>query len=338
VRRVLALTLTLLALALPAGAAAYPWPVAPFKRQHPIRGNFGDPRTIFELGIFQNGVDGPGDFSFHNGVDISAPDDTPVYPVVTGVAHVVNNETITVRAGFTTFQYFHITPTVFEGETVVASRTVIGLVAQPYEHVHLSEIDGTKIVNPLTTGHLAPYADHTRPTVDEVLFRNEKGDRIGPVGVCGKISIAASAWDRPSIPVPGSFAGLPVAPALVTWQLFKLATPKLTRLTPRTPAADFRYTLPINDLFWTVYARGTYQNAPRFGLQQFGEMPGRFLYSLTPDLDTRTLRNGVYALAVIATDMRGNNGGVTQRFAVFNTASGCPAGPVAGPPTPPRTP
>jgi hypothetical protein len=46
----------LLALALPAAAAAYSWPVRPFNKQHPIRGFFGDPRTVFENGVLAGGL------------------------------------------------------------------------------------------------------------------------------------------------------------------------------------------------------------------------------------------------------------------------------------------
>ena len=77
-----------------AGVAAYPWPVKPFNKQHPIRANFGDPRTVFLGSIFDDGLSGPGTFLFHNGVDISAPDGTPVYPVVSGTAHVDAENTL----------------------------------------------------------------------------------------------------------------------------------------------------------------------------------------------------------------------------------------------------
>ena len=45
----LALTaiLAVAVLAVAASAQAYPWPLKPFNRQHPIRANFGDPRTRF---------------------------------------------------------------------------------------------------------------------------------------------------------------------------------------------------------------------------------------------------------------------------------------------------
>jgi hypothetical protein len=60
------------------GLSPYPWPVAPVHRRHPVRGNFGDPRTVL--------TGGEGAFSFHNGVDVSACPGNHVYPVVSGIS------------------------------------------------------------------------------------------------------------------------------------------------------------------------------------------------------------------------------------------------------------
>ena len=74
----------------PASASAtssesYGWPVKPFDRRHPVRGSFGDPRTVFTAPPTTAGVlHGAGQFSFHEGVDISAPNGTAVYPVRDG--------------------------------------------------------------------------------------------------------------------------------------------------------------------------------------------------------------------------------------------------------------
>src|SRR5438094_782443 len=69
---------------------SYGWPVAPFNRQHPIRGGFGDPRTLFNAPPTHDGVyHGAGQFTFHEGVDIAAPDGTAVYPVADGVVATV---------------------------------------------------------------------------------------------------------------------------------------------------------------------------------------------------------------------------------------------------------
>ena len=333
--------LLLLALALAAGAAtarAYPWPVKPFDRQHAIRGSFGDPRTLFEDPLYADGINGPGSFTFHNGVDISAPDGTDVYPVVSGIAHLLDGTAVAVQTlDDRTFQYFHIVPRVVDGEQVRAGETVLGSVEAPYAHVHLSEIDGTRITNPLLRGHLTPYRDHTQPTVDAIELRNTAGRRVSPLGVCGRVGLVAGAEDTPPIPAPGTFAGLPVAPALVTWELMRLGRGIVIR---PTVVADFRSTLPPPRDFWAVYARGTYENAPRFGPQQFNAMPGRFLFMLDAALDTTRLPNGPYAIRVTAQDERGNTGTLTQRFWVLNarTPGGCRnAAPPLAPAPPPTT-
>ena len=95
----LVLAVLVLALAAAGSASAYPWPFKPFNKQHPIRGFFGDPRTVFENGVLAGGFDGPGFFSFHQGIDISAPNGTPIYPVVSGTAHYLGAATLNVDAG-----------------------------------------------------------------------------------------------------------------------------------------------------------------------------------------------------------------------------------------------
>ena len=115
--------------------------VKPFDKPHPVRGNFGDPRTVFADPYVTGGVDGPGAFSFHNGIDISAPGGTKVYPVRSGIAHIISGSEVIVKApdGSWTFQYYHIDPLVFEAQAVVARKTVLGTVQPAAEHVHLSE-------------------------------------------------------------------------------------------------------------------------------------------------------------------------------------------------------
>lgn len=327
-RLVIILAALLAGVAVPS-ASAYGWPLRPFNKQHPIRGGFGDPRTVFSLGFLANPWSGPGSFSFHNGIDISAPANTPVYPVTSGVAHIGVSARIDVaspRPNGTrrTFQYEHLLPNVYDGENVVARKTLLGWIQASAGHVHMTEIVGFQVTNPLLKGHLAPYKDTTRPQVALVeLTRPATGEVVGSLGICGRVAISAEAYDRPTVPVPKPWNGLPIAPATMSWKLTKLDG---TVLIPLTTVANFRATVPANAQFWTVYARGTYQNAPRFGTQQFGAMPGRFLYQLAPSLDTRTLPNGVALLTVVATDERENVGALTQRLSVFNNPRGnhCP--------------
>ena len=328
-----------LALASASAALSYGWPIKPFHKQHPIRGFFGDPRTVYENGVLAGGFDGPGFFSFHQGVDISAPNGTPIYPVVSGIAHYLGAATLNVDAGKyqgneRIFQYFHIVPIVGEGQAVVAGHTVIGYVQAPFGHVHLTEINGSSAVNPLQKGHLAPYVDHTRPTIRDALIRNQTGLVQTPLGLCGRVEIAVDAFDTPPMRVPGSFGGLPVAPALVRWTISKLNG---TAAVPWRAAADFRTTLPGNGHFFDVYAKGTYENAPRFGAQQYRSMPGRYLFLLAGNFDTNSLPNAVYTLGIVATDERGNRSFFHERFSVLNAKNGVCPGSLAAPPitTPP---
>jgi hypothetical protein len=316
------------ALSAPAEAAAYPWPIKPFDTQHPIRAYFGDPRTRFLNTLLTNGLEGPGTFLFHNGIDISAPGGTPVYPVVSGTAKLIDGAAVSVRTKDRgTFQYFHIIPTIFEGQRVVARRTVLGHVMRVYEHVHLTEIRSRRVRNPVALGGIAPYRDSTVPQVESISARPTSSQlELDPSHLCGIVSLVAKAFDTPPLPVPGAFAGFPVSPAFISWSLVGLSP---VASFPEVIATDFRTTLPSARDFWNVYARGTFQNAPRFSNRQFF-MRGRFLYNLARYFDTRAYANGLYELTVRASDMRGNESEALQRFTIVNrpgTETGCPPAP-----------
>jgi hypothetical protein len=309
----------------PAGSAqAYSWPLKPFKQQHPIRANFGDPRTRFWNTMLTNGLEGPGMFQFHNGIDIVAPGDTPVYPVASGTARLIDGAAVSVRSTGRTFQYFHISPTVLNGDHVVAGHTVLGYVLAAYQHVHLTEIRGGRVRNPLASGGIAPYRDNTVPQVDTIGMRGTFSLLpLDPAHVCGTISIVATAFDEPPLPVPGPFAGFPVSPSYVTWSFDHIGGVAYER---NVTAADFRTSLPSNRSFWNVYARGSFQNAPRFSNRQF-MIAGRYVYNLANLVDTRWYSNGAYDVTVRVRDMRGNESEATQRFTIANqpgTETGCP--------------
>ena len=304
-----------LALAASATASAYPWPIKPFHTQHPIRANFGDPRTRFWNTMLTDGLQGPGLFQFHNGIDIAAKEGTPVYPILSGTVKLIDGSALLVRSPGRKFQYFHIKPTVHNGQHVIAQRTVLGYVIPAANHVHLTEIRGRRVWNPLARGGIAPYSDRTSPEVDAIFARPVNSLLSIENGtLCGTVSLVTAAHDTPPLAVPGTFAGFPVSPALVTWSLVRLDG---LVYVPWIPAADFRTTLPAVRNFWSVYARGSYQNAPRFSNQQF-QMPGRFLYNLAGTLDTRSYPNGAYQVRVHVSDMRGNWSDGLQQFRIEN--------------------
>jgi peptidase M23-like protein len=327
-RRLLVVILTALACA--GAARAYPWPVKPFDRQHPIRGFFGDPRTVYENGILANAFDGPAVTSFHQGIDIAAPNGTPVYAIEDGTVHYLGAATLNLVTDLgVTFQYFHVIPVAGEGQQAVARKTVLGYVQSPYGHVHITEIDFDttlgvgRAVNPLQRGHLAPYRDRTVPRVREVVVRNQSGDVETPLGLCGRVELDVDAYDPQPMAVPGAYRGLPVAPALVQWWITRAGGKAVV---PLRTEADFRRVLPPNAQFFGVYAKGTYENSPRFGAQQYPGMPGRYLFVLAGNFDTASLPNGTYVISVRVADVRGNRSVGTERISILNSArpGACP--------------
>ena len=298
--------------------AGYQWPVRPFDQPHPVRGNFGDPRTTFTAPPTISGLmAGGGTFAFHFGIDISAPDGTPVYPVASGVARVFGGHNVRVhhRDGFAT-EYWHIVPAISSGQLVVAYKTVLGRVQDGFEHVHFSECRDGRFVNPLARGHLEPYEDTTRPTVGDISFRDASGKELLPEYVHGRVQLLAEVSDSPARKVPGRWAHLPVAPAYISWHLQKVGG---RRVTPEQVAFDVRVTEPRNDHFWRYYARGSRQNMCSFNGQRAWRLPGVYLYTMTRGtFDTERLPNGIYQLVVTARDTHGNRSSTAQTMIVRN--------------------
>jgi hypothetical protein len=293
---------------------SYGYPVKPFDQEHFVRANLGDPRMQFS-GPPTEGtlLHGSGTFSFHQGVDISATPGTAVYPVIDGTVTRVSREWIRVSSGGRAFEYWHIHPLVRNGQQVSARATLLGRVNAPSNHVHLTEYEGGSVVNPLVRGRLTPYHDSTKPTVRAIsLRRKDSGPDLFPNFVRGSVEIVAHAEDEPT--VASGWHG-PATPALVTWQIRNHAGGVVVR---ERIAADFRTTAPPDSAFWSVYARGTYQNQTVFGRHYSYQQRGAYFFKLAPHFDTRTLRDGVYDLIVTATDIRGNSGSQTLRFTVHN--------------------
>lgn len=281
----------------------YHWPIKPFNQQHPIRGAFGDPRTISDQPLGSTGRNQAGAYSFHNGVDIVAPPGTPVYPVVSGrIVRAEPGQIVVHTRDGRSFQYYHLTasPAVRVGTRVVAGHTVLGWIRPQWEHVHLAEIDGSVIHNPLDPGHLEPYSDRTKPIASELYVDDGSvGSPLDGRSIAPGDKLAVAATDSQAFAMPGPWDGLPQAPALVEWRLFHGQTSTAWKI-----AVDFRHTQPALRYFWEIYGAGTYQNSPTFADQIYHGTPGRYLFRLR--IHPARLQPGAYRLAVRVTDTHGN--------------------------------
>ena len=301
------------ALAVATPGYSYPWPVRPFDRPHPVRGNFGDPQTIFTFAPSSNALAGPGRFSFRDGVDIAVKPGTDVFPVASGqVTRILGTRIVVAVDPRHAFEYGGVRPAVEVGSTVVAGATRLG--RTDGGQLTLSEFGDGRPLDPLAPDHLTPYRDRTKPRVTDITFRDANGTELSPLAVFGRISIVADAFDLPTLAGRSRWRTFPVAPAALTWQLRRLDDDAV--VVPPTTVVDFLVGLPPQDAFWTIYARGTYQNSPTLGTTRFSSMPGRYLYVVTPSLNTGALRRGVYVVTVTAVDARGNRGSLSARFTI----------------------
>jgi hypothetical protein len=282
------------ALLAPAAASAYSWPLRPFYQQHAIRGYFNDPRLSGD------------ETGFHFGVDISAPDGTPVYAIEGGRAQ-VRGLTVSVfpKSGGHQFAYWHIVPAV-RARQRVRQHQLIGRIAAGAEHVHLGEYRDGTYVNPLRLGGLAPYIDDTVPQIPKLTFY-AFGNPVAPENLSGFVDVTIDAYDPSPLPgPPDPWAQARLSPAFIRWRIVQ--GPNTVR--QWETAVDFRrFLLPIA-LFNFVYAPGTYQNRP--------DRPGRYEYYLAHGLDTGLLPNGSYVIQVEALDEQENLGEASFPFTILN--------------------
>jgi len=274
------------ALFLTPSAAAYSWPVKPFHKQHPIRATFGDPRYHLDV---------EGQLSaFHFGVDIVARDGTPVYAVEPGV--VVRRHTTSVTVGRPSgrrFGYWHVQPVVLSG-THVRLHQLLGFVLPGWGHVHFAESVHGVYRNPLRRGALAPFNDHTAPTIASVRVLTPEGAVADYGHVAGAIDITAEVSDTPPLIPKPPWNTARLAPAAIWWNLIDSEG----AVVEYTVTANFGFALPVNALYGWMYAPGTYQNKPH--------RPGRYIFWLAHAFDTTGFTDGAYTLEVMASDTRNN--------------------------------
>jgi hypothetical protein len=233
--------------------------------------------------------------AFHTGIDISASPETPVFDVEPGTVYFIDSTAIAVRSGARTFQYWHITPAVWNRQ-YVRRHALLGWTLPAFNHLHLSELVRGKLVNPLRPEALGPFDDDTPPTTSRVEFWRV-GTTLETAAVHGTVDIVADSSDTAAGVEPRPW---PVAPALIRWRI----TTGDEQDRAWQVAVDFRQSVPSSPRFALVYAPGTRPN-------HLGR-PGRFRFYLAHGWDSTRVPNGRNLLEVEASDMRGNT-----RAAIF---------------------
>jgi murein DD-endopeptidase MepM/ murein hydrolase activator NlpD len=300
-----ALVVVILGLAAPGVAHAYGWPVKPFDRMHAVRGGFDDPRFHLRPDLTTAA-------SFHFGVDIAAPDGTPVYAVEPGLV-VRGHESVSLRRpNRREFGYWHVRPVVRTGQHVRLHQ-LLGYIAPGWGHVHFAETVAGRYRNPLRRGALTPYREAAPPVVDAISVVRLDGhalQAVAPAAVTGTIGLIADAYELPAIVPPPPWNRARLVPSLVRWRLIPANGDPPG---PWRVAADFRSRLEPAGAFSRIYAPGTYQNKPN--------RPGDYRFWLAASLDTTTLANGTYYVDVQATGTRGAVGEGSVELTVVNAAA-----------------
>jgi hypothetical protein len=270
----------------------YPWPLEPFDEAHPVRGYFNDPRISGKSR------------AFHFGIDISAPNGTPVHAVRGGVVHLEGGRSLSVADGELDFGYWHVVPAVAHHQRVEQFE-VVGHVQAPWLHVHFAEHRAGVYLDPLRPGALTPWSDTTAPQVTRIVL-SRNGRALSPERISGAVDVIAEAQQLPPLPVPPPWDGLPVTPAQVRWRVRRGGATVRAWHTP----VDFTHGLLPQEDFPRIYAPGTQQN--RAG------KPGLYRFFLAHTWSTSLLPDGAHRIEVEASDRFGNKGGLALPFTVAN--------------------
>ena len=274
-------------------SAPYPWPLKPFDRQHPVRAFFNDPRIE------------DASHAFHFGIDISAPDGTPVYAVTPGKVfiedhgHAVAVQAPTGRA----FGYWHVTPAVAHHQQV-GLHQLLGHIEAPWGHVHFAESMSGHYLDPIRPGALKPFVDVGHPTIAQIMFRHGTTD-IDPDEVEGLVQICCVAYDTTPISVPAPWHHMPVTPARVRYRIFRAGK----TIVPLRLGVDLRV-FRTPDAFHIVFAADTRQNHP--------DKPGRYCFILAHDWNSAGFANARYRIEVEAADIHGNRAVSSLPFQIRN--------------------
>jgi hypothetical protein len=277
------------------------WPLEPFHQQHAIRAGINELRPA----------------NFHVAVDIEAHNFQNVYAIQSGVASIRYPGTGDVNVDVGNFYYWHINPTVSNGQYVVAYKTVIGRVLYGFYHVALSEGSTADYLNPLRPGgSLRPYTNTEPPIIGTPrIFSN--GRVI--VGAFGPQSFVANGFPYET-PV--------LAPSSLAWRLYDSRGRAMTGLQWAMRGSQ-NYPPSLKP---TIFAPG----AANPGFQCFFTrrrcIPNWVFWlagGLTPPLPLAGLPRGRYRLTVYAWDWANNTSALDYWFNVpLAGAAAAPSGPL----------
>jgi hypothetical protein len=279
------------------------WPLEPFHRQHAIRAGINELRPA----------------NFHVAVDIEAKYDQPVYALESGTATIRYPGSPDVNVDVGRFFYWHIAPSVRNGQYVVADRTVLGHVLFGFKHLALSEGTTDHYLNPLRPGgSLRPYVDTEPPVIG-----------VPRIFADGRVQI--SAFDPQSFVEKASYETPVLAPSSLAWRLYDGAGH------------------PLTGLEWAM--RGSQNYPPQLKATIFApgaSNPGFACFSrrrrcipnwtywlaggLTSPLPLSSLPRGRYRLTVYAWDWSGKTSALDDTFTVpLGSAALAPASLEFGP-------
>jgi hypothetical protein len=254
------------------------WPLQPFQQQHAIRAGINELRPA----------------NFHVAVDIQAQNFQPVYAIQSGYASIRYPGTGDVNVDVGNFYYWHINPTVSDGQYVVAYKTVIGNVLYGFYHVALSEGSTSDYLNPLRPGgSLQPYRDTEAPI-------------IGIPQVFSDGRVIVGSFDPQSFVATGFPYETPVlAPSSLAWRLYDAHGNALTGLewAMRGSQNYPNYLKPV------IFAPGAANPGFECFFTKRRCIPNWVYWlagGLTPPLPLGSLAPGRYRLTIYAWDWAGN--------------------------------
>jgi hypothetical protein len=279
------------------------WPIQPFHQQHAIRAGINELRPA----------------NFHVGVDIEAHNFQPVYAIQSGYASIRYPGTGDVNVHVGNFYYWHINPTVSNGQYVVAYKTVIGQVLYGFYHLAFSEGTTSDYLNPLRPGgSLLPYSNTERPIIGVPRIFSD-GRVI--VGGFGPQSFVATGFPYET-PV--------LAPSSLAWRLYNAHGRALTGLEWAMRGSQ-NYPPGLKPV---IFAPGAANPGFECFFTKRRCIPNWVYWlagGLTPPLPLRSLPPGRYRLTVYAWDWVDNTSALDYWFKAPLAHAATPHGGELGP-------